>query len=104
MKPWEPFVFAIVLVMAAMLVPASDAKALDCSGGSCGVRPARLFVPIARAPVGIFRAGKAIAAHRREKRQAGELPRQRLAKGIAAVRPVRRAARGVAWLLVGRRG
>lgn len=92
----KPLVYAVaVLVVSAI---ASQAQALDCSGGACGIPGRRLFVPIARAPVGIFKAGRAIAEHRRDKRQAGELPRQRIARGIVAVRPVRRVARGLAWV------
>lgn len=101
-RPWFLLGFAALVAFAIGCVP-DDALALDCSSGACGARPARLFVPLARAPVGIFRAGKAIAAHRREKRQAGELPRQRVARGLAAARPVRRVARGLRWVLLGPR-
>ena len=106
-RPWLSVICAALFALAIGCVP-QDALALDCSSGSCGVLPGRrLFVPIARAPVGIFRAGKAIAAHRREKRQAGELPRQKAAKALGKAfgkaRPIRRAGKALRWVLLGPR-
>ncbi len=95
----------LILVAALVIgcVP-RDAYALDCRGGSCR---AGAFTPLARAPFvvvrGVGRGVAKVAAHRREKRQAGELPRQRAARGIASVKPLRRVGKALRFVAFGRR-
>lgn len=96
----RPFWFLLVAVAFVGCVP-QDAFALDCSGGSCR---AGAFTPIARAPIAIGKGIAKVARHRIEKRQDGELPRQKAAKAISSARPLRKVGKAVRWLVVGGRG